>query len=105
MLHQAVLAKCDANGGITDGVIDDPLACDFDPAIDLARMMCPGDVNADDCFTRAQVQMIEDLYAGAYDSGGTLIYKGLSLGSEYRWDHWVRDIRDIRDVRDVRSAP
>jgi len=85
MLHQAVLAKCDANDGITDGVIDDPLACDFDPAVDLADMMCPGDVNADDCFTRAQVQMIQDLYAGAYDNEGTFIYKGLSLGSEFSW--------------------
>ena len=29
LLAETVLAKCDANDGITDGVIDDPMACDF----------------------------------------------------------------------------
>ncbi len=85
ILHQAVLAKCDANDGITDGVIDDPIACDFDPAVDLADMMCAGDVNAADCFTVEQVQTIKDVYSGAYDSEGISIYKGNALGSEFSW--------------------
>ena len=51
MLEEAVLSKCDANDGIFDGVIDDPLSCDFDPEVNLADMMCPGDVNADDAMS------------------------------------------------------
>ena len=89
MLQEAVLAKCDTNDGITDGVIDNPLGCDFDPAADLADRMCPGDVNADDCFTAAQVQTIKDVYAGARDSAGISIYKGKAFGSEFGWSWWI----------------
>ncbi len=90
MLEKAVLSKCDTNDGITDGVIDDPLRCDFDPEVDLGDMMCAGDVNADGCFTSAQLQTIKDIYAGTYDSKGVLIYKGKALGSEFTWpDHII----------------
>ena len=85
MLEEAVLATCDTKDGIWDGVIDDPLGYDFDPDVELADHMCPGDVNADDCFTEAQVQMIEDIYTGASGTAGTPIYKGVPLGSESVW--------------------
>jgi feruloyl esterase len=85
MLQEAVLNKCDAYDGITDGVIDNPLVCDFDPELDLAEMMCGGDMNADDCFSRAQLQTIQDFYAGPYDSQGVSIFKGKALGSEFGW--------------------
>ena len=89
MLGEAVLAKCDAKDGITDRVIDDPLRCDFDLTVDLATLMCPDDMNADDCFTTEQVRTIKDVYAGAYDSDGTVIYKGKSFGSEFDWAGWI----------------
>ena len=85
MLKDAVLAKCDAKDGITDGVIDDPLTCDFKPEIDLAEKMCPGDVNADNCFTKEQLQTIKDIYSGAHDSKGVRIHRGNSFGSEFAW--------------------
>jgi feruloyl esterase len=84
-LQEAVLGKCDAHDGITDGVIDNPLACEFDPELDLAEKMCAGDVNADDCFTRAQLQTIKDFYAGPYDSKGVSAFKGKAFGSEFGW--------------------
>ncbi len=85
MLEDAVLAKCDANDGITDGIIDNPLACEFAPDLDLAEMMCSGNVNADDCFTTGQLQNIKDFYAGPYDSKGVSILKGKAFGSEWAW--------------------
>ncbi len=85
ILEEAVLDKCDANDGITDGVIDDPLSCDFDPEVDLAEMMCAGNVDADACFTTAQIQTIKDIYSGAYDSRGVSILKGKAKGSEFGW--------------------
>ena len=84
-LARAVLDQCDANDGIVDGVIDDPLQCNFDPDRDLAGMMCPGDVNSDECFTRAQLQTVRDFYSGPYDSKGVSILKGKSFGSELEW--------------------
>ena len=35
--RKAVVAACDANDGVTDGVIDDPRSCRFDPATLLCR--------------------------------------------------------------------
>ena len=89
LLQDAVLAKCDAKDGITDGVLDNPLACDFDPRSDLATHMCRGDINGDDCFTTAQVETIEVLYEGATDNRGRRIYKGKALGSEFDWPGWL----------------
>ena len=85
LLQSAVLAKCDGNDGIHDGVIDDPLSCDFNPIVDLEGKMCARDVNGDDCFTRLQVHTIKDLYDGARDSKGVRVLKGRSLGSESHW--------------------
>jgi len=56
------------------------LTCDFEPDVELASLMCPDDVNADGCFTRGQVQIIKDIYAGAHDSKGVLVFKGKLWG-------------------------
>ena len=40
ILNAAVLQKCDANDGIRDGVLNNPLACDFNPSSDLSDFMC-----------------------------------------------------------------
>ena len=40
ILADAVLARCDSNDGIEDGVVDEPLMCDFEPKRDLARASC-----------------------------------------------------------------
>ncbi|MEE2822926.1 MAG: tannase/feruloyl esterase family alpha/beta hydrolase [Acidobacteriota bacterium] len=85
LLHNKVLDKCDANDGIVDGVIDDPLNCDFDPDVDLATAMCTGDINNDECLTKAQVQTIKDFYRGSYTSTGESVFKGKPLGSEFSW--------------------
>lgn len=85
ILHEAVLAKCDALDGIKDGVIDYPPNCNFNPDVDLANKMCPGDVNADNCLTKAQLQAIKDIHGGARDSKGRLIYWGKPIGSEHDW--------------------
>jgi len=84
LLAETVLATCDAADGITDGVIDDPMACDFDPDRDLAALMC-ADRDAADCYTPAQLQTVKDLYRGPYDSAGRQVYYGKALGSEMQW--------------------
>jgi feruloyl esterase len=85
IVRDAVLEKCDAKDGIKDNIIDNPLACDFKPEVDLERFMCRGDANADNCITRRQLQTIKDIYRGPYDSKGTQIIKGLSVGGEFAW--------------------
>lgn len=85
MLTAAVLAACDRNDGIADGVIDDPSSCDFDAERDLAALQCAGDSNADDCLTVAQIQTVRDFHAGPRDSAGRPIYSGKPIGSEAQW--------------------
>jgi feruloyl esterase len=85
ILQQAVLAKCDTNDGIHDGVIDDPPSCRFDPFVDLKPRMCPGDKNGDECFTQRQLQTLQEIYRGPHDSRGVRVYKGMDLGSEWEW--------------------
>jgi hypothetical protein len=89
LLADTVLARCDANDGINDGVIDEPLMCDFEPKRDLAAHMCANDVNADACFTTAQLQTIEDFYRGPYDSRGASIIKGRAFGAERGWTEYI----------------
>ena len=85
ILTEAVLAQCDADDGIVDRVVNNPETCDFVPERDLAHAMCVDDVNADGCFTSTQLEAIQAIYSGPYDSAGTSIYKGKSYGSEMRW--------------------
>jgi feruloyl esterase len=85
ILQRKVLNKCDGRDGVRDGYVEDPLSCDFDAEYDLADNRCPGDVNADGCFTKRQLQTIKNIYRGPYDSKGTSIIKGLALGSEFSW--------------------
>jgi feruloyl esterase len=89
LLADTVLARCDSNDGIEDGVLDEPLTCDFEPKRDLAPMMCPNDVDADACFTKAQLQTIEDFYRGPYDSRGLVVIKGRALGAERGWAEYI----------------
>lgn len=85
LLSDAVVAKCDTRDGIRDGIIDNPLACEFTPAVDLATHRCAGDVNGPSCFTRGQLHVIESMYRGAHDSKGRQIIKGFAKGSEPDW--------------------
>ena len=85
LLADAVLTACDRDDGVTDGVINDPLRCDFDPARDLGDMRCPGDVDGDGCFTTAQLQTVRDFHAGPRDDQERPIYAGKPLGSEPAW--------------------
>jgi feruloyl esterase len=85
ILNAAVLQKCDANDGIRDGVLNNPLACDFNPNSDLTDFMCPSSSTGGACFNQAQIQTIADFYSGPYDSNGTIIYPGKTKGSELDW--------------------
>ena len=85
ILHEQVLEKCDAIDGITDGVIDNPLSCNFDPRGDLSDLMCPTSGSSDQCFTHDQLQTIIDFYTGPIDDASRQVYPGKALGSEPRW--------------------
>ncbi len=78
VVGKAALAACDANDGVTDGIINNPPACKFDPAV----LQCKAG-DAADCLTAAQVTALQAVYAGPRNPRtGAQIYPGLSVGSE-----------------------
>ncbi len=74
-----VMAKCDAIDGLTDGLIDDPRACRFDPARDVPA--CREGTDAADCLTPAQASAIAKIYGGVV-SRGQPFFPGYMPGSE-----------------------
>ena len=88
LLGTSVLAACDADDGVTDGILNDPRQCGFRPA-DLPR--CAGDRPADGCVTAEQLAAIETVYRGAAVEGEP-VYPGAAFGGEHEpggWDFWV----------------
>ncbi|PWI72991.1 tannase and feruloyl esterase [Purpureocillium lilacinum] len=75
LITKAAIEQCDGRDGVEDGVIENPLTCDFD--VDALR--CTGD--APQCLTAEQVSQAKKIYAGP----GSSIYPGFSIGSESSW--------------------
>jgi feruloyl esterase len=78
LLGDAVNAACDANDGIRDGVLDDPRTCRFDPQ----ALACAPGKDPGSCFTPKQIKAVKDIWAGARNSSGELIYPGYMPGAE-----------------------
>jgi len=86
-IAKAVNATCDAQDGVTDGVVNDPRRCPFDPATLLCK---EGDSEA--CLTAPQVTALESLYRGPHDSRGREIFPGYVPGAEEGrggWGPWI----------------
>ena len=79
LIQQAVLDECDAADGVKDGVINNPLACHFDPA----KLLCKNG-DAPDCLTASQVKEMKSEYQGAVNPRtGESVVKGHAPGFEF----------------------
>lgn len=88
VLGRAVLQACDAKDGIADGILSDPLACDFDPGV----LQCPNGDDGPNCLNSKQVEAVDKIWSGVRDSSGDLVYPPLVPGSEAfpgGWSTWV----------------
>ena len=82
VLNRAVLNACDARDGVTDGVIENPRSCQFDPQV----VACKNGGDGADCLTAAQVEAARKIYAPATNPRtGEALYPGLPPGSELGW--------------------
>ena len=85
LVHGAVLNACDALDGAKDGVLENPLACRFDPQVLACSSTAPGGA-ANSCLTPPQVEAIRKIYAGPSNPRtGEPIFPGLERGSELGW--------------------
>ena len=80
LLSKAVYKKCDAIDGLEDGLIENPLACDFDPTRDLEK--CAGSAEGPACFTGAQIAALKKVYEGPRDSSGKQLFPGMPAGGD-----------------------
>jgi feruloyl esterase len=69
LLADRVLQQCDELDGLKDGIIGNPEACHFDPAV----LQCSGE-KTDSCLTAAQVSAVQNVFGGPHDSHGKAIY-------------------------------
>jgi len=67
----ALMKQCDAKDGVADGMISDPLGCNFDPT----ALSCRSG-QADSCIAPAKTAAIVKAFAGPKNSYGTSVYPG-----------------------------
>ncbi len=84
LIHSAALAACDSLDGVTDGVLEDPTRCKFDPK----TLECKG-VDGPGCLTAPQVEAARKIYGPSIHPGTKrALYPGLQPGSELGWATW-----------------
>jgi hypothetical protein len=86
-INAAVLAACDAEDGVKDGIIGDPTRCHFDPG----SLLCKGP-DSRTCLTAPQIASLTKLYTGGQNSRGQQIFPGFVPGAELGqggWGPWI----------------
>lgn len=77
-----VLEQCDAADGVTDGVLEDPRTCSFDPSV----LQCDASGGSGECLSPAQADALRKIYAGPVNPRtGEQLHPGLLPGSEPYW--------------------
>lgn len=87
-IANAVNAACDKLDGVSDGILNDPRQCHFDPA----SIECKNGEGSDKCLTAPQVDALRKIYAGLQDSKGRQIFPGYLPGAEEGgggWGIWI----------------
>ena len=80
LLHRGVLDACDPLDGATDGLIENPERCAFEPAV----LQCRAGASAS-CLTPAQVQTARLMYSSPKNPKSGREITGLAPGSELGW--------------------
>lgn len=81
LIHNEVLRQCDNLDGVTDGIIEVPGRCKFDPE----PLSCPGGCQArpqSECLNDAQVEQLRRIYGDYSWPNGTLLFPRMNPGNE-----------------------
>ena len=87
VVHKAVVAACDMNDGVRDGLIGDPRACHFE-VDDLACKIG----TRSQCLSSEQIAALRKIYSGPTTSAGKRIYAdgALMFGSELAFGEYYQ---------------
>jgi hypothetical protein len=72
----ALMKRCDAKDGVADGMISDPLACDFDPA----TLACKAG-QSEGCLAPEKAAAIKKAFSGPTNAYGSQVYPGFLYDS------------------------
>jgi feruloyl esterase len=81
LIHQAVLAACDAQDGLKDGLISEPERCQ----VDFKPLECKG-AEGPTCLTPRQVESARAILSPAKAASGEVLFPRLEPGTELRWE-------------------
>jgi len=71
LFMDALMKRCDAKDGVADGMIFDPLGCDFDPA----ELSCQSG-QTEGCIAPEKISAIKKAFAGPKNAYGAQVYPG-----------------------------
>ena len=72
----AAIEACDSNDGAVDGIIDDPIRCDWDPKALVGKSV------GDSSFTEADADIIRQIWEGPRTHDGKFLSYGFPRGSD-----------------------
>lgn len=87
LIARSYLERCDDNDGVADGILDNPLECDFD----VNSLLCK-DERTKSCLTKDQLAAVRIIYDGPKDSKGRSLFYGFPFGGETAktgWHLWM----------------
>jgi feruloyl esterase len=87
LVHEAVLARCDLDDGVRDGIVSRPWACAFDPV----QLACKTG-KTPSCLMPDQVTALQKVYAGPTTSTGESLDGGILPGAELSLFHDVEGL-------------
>lgn len=71
LFMDSLMKQCDGQDGVVDGMIFDPLGCNFDPAV----LACKAG-QSDGCIAPEKIAAIKKAFAGPKNAYGTQVYPG-----------------------------
>lgn len=78
VIEAEILRQCDAQDGVSDGIISDPDGCHFIPD----TLLCTDGATAN-CLTPAQLDTLYTLTHDWVDTNQTFVFPGLALGADF----------------------
>ncbi|MEU7532189.1 tannase/feruloyl esterase family alpha/beta hydrolase [Saccharothrix sp. NPDC042600] len=81
--RQAAIAACDPDDGVTDGIVDRPDECSYDPRTLVgAKVLCDG---RETTVTAQDAEVVRKIWAGPTDTRGRNLWAGLPKGADFTW--------------------
>jgi len=102
-IGSAVMNGCDKLDGVEDGIISDPLVCDFD----VTQLACTDSTEGGRaCLTSSQIEAAQRVYDGFFIDE-ELVFPGYAPGGELGpggWTRWIAGGLDVAEVADFQGG-